>query len=162
MKRLLLIVSICMSILFFSTQSVNGQKLTRQEMDTIENRVRNQFKLAVDAAVNNNVRNYFTSDAMARANGTRYISSTDVDNVAIPALKYYIDNTIQVVHNLIDVKDKRYTEQSVEIITLKTDTSGGISIDGVNPEYKHMVLQLSWSKLDDSWKISYFDRELSR
>lgn len=131
-------------------------------MDTIENRVRNQFKLAVVAAVNNDVRNYFTTDAMARANGIRYISSTDVDNIAIPALKYYVNSTIQVVENTVKVDQKRLAIQSVKLITIRTDTSGGISIDGVTPEYKHMAVQISWLKIDETWKISYFDRELWR
>ena len=129
MKKLTLFSFITFLALLFCSQASFAQ-----ENDTAENRIRNQFIKAVEAANSNNFINYrdfLTNDATATSDGGDVLTDDrDVDFICKPALKYYKESTIQVVENRISFLD---TIQSIVIITIHTDTSKGIAVDNSTP-----------------------------
>lgn len=165
MKRLIIIIPLTLVFLLLNVQQSFAQQEPNNP-DTIDNKIRNQFIKAVDAAAIGDTEyfhSFFTDDAKA-SDQTLYKSPQDVYNICRPALYYYKDNTVQVVQNTIKGGERIFEAfQSVEIITIRTDTSGGIAIPGHPKEYKHMTMVIEWQRQADSiWKIKNFDRSLWR
>ena len=167
MKQLMIIISITLIIPLFCLQDLNAQDEFTAKKDTIENQIRNQFnKLVVAAATGNDVlyRSFFTEKTTAqKENDTRTFSGDDAFKITFPALKYYLDKTIQVVKNDVSVRPS-LVKQSIKIITIHTDTSHGIAIDNIRPVPKHMSMEIDWvpDARSKEWKIGYLYRNLER
>jgi hypothetical protein len=165
MKQLI-IISLILTFSFLNIPGLKAQDyLSQQRNDTIENRIRNQFKKLVDAANAadyNAYRAFFMAKSTAISEGQLLTITNDVDSICRPALKFYSDPTIQVTLNNVSVKDDYSASQSVKLITIRTDTSTGIPMSNIRPVSKHLHFDINWYNDNNTWKISGFHRKLYR
>ena len=165
MKQLMIIFFLAFTISFLNVKNIFAQ-LEPNNPDTIENKIRNQFIKAVDAAIGNDntlYQSYYAPSVTAITETGTFFGAEAMNDICRPLLQFYKDGTIQVVTNQITVERSNIATQSVEIITIYTDTSRGISIDNHNPVDKHMSMSIGWLRENDGiWKINSLDRKLWR
>ena len=162
MKQLMIIFSLALTISFLNVQDVFAQ-LEPNNPDTIDNKIRIQFINAVNQAVIGDTKEFrsFFTDTPGASDQYETRNLQEVFDISTPALAYYKNKTIQVVSNTTKVIKDYLAVQSVEIITIHTDTTKGISLPGALEPYKHMTMEIEWLRQKNGeWKIQNLNRKL--
>ncbi len=166
MKQLVFIFSFGIIFSFVSTQDMRAQLLQPDNPDTIQNIIRTRLLDVVNAAIGTDNALYYsffhTKFTAVTEKKLEYTGTEAMEVVCRPALRYLKDETVQIVRNEFLKTDPYATIQSIEVITIKTDTGSGIAITGYEPEPKLMKLEIIWGKENDVWLMNYFYRDLSR
>ncbi len=162
MKQLIIFFFLALTISFSNIQEVLAQPEPNNS-DTIDNKIRIQFINAVNQAIigdSKEFRSFFTNTPGA---SDQFMTNEleEVYKICQPALAYYKDDKIQVVSNTTKKIKDYQAIQSVEIITIHTDTTKGIYLPGTLEPYKHMTMEIEWIRQKSGiWKIQNLNRKL--